>query len=59
MCRSTLTDEQITTLITDIKERLPKVCPCCGSAEIAPTFLLDDEWDCANRECLAVWRTGE
>lgn len=57
MCRSTLTDEQISTLIADINERQPKVCPCCGGANFTPTFLAADEnqWECHNEGCRAMW----
>lgn len=58
MCRSTLSDDQITALIDRIKDDMPKVCPCCGSAEITPTFIEHDQWECSNPSCFAVWRTG-
>ena len=58
MCRSTLTDEQITALITGIKDRQPKTCPCCGSADIFPTFEpVGGDWECLR--CCVLWSHDE
>lgn len=35
---------------------LPTRCPACGSENIAPLFIDDrDAWDCAERNCHAMW----
>lgn len=39
--------------------RYPKACPVCGSERIAPTWLEDHEWDCANPACGAIWRVNQ
>jgi hypothetical protein len=42
MCRSTLTDEQIGTLVAEIKSRYPQCCPRCYSdSDFSPTFDVD------------------
>lgn len=48
-------DEEVTH---PVRRRYPVVCPSCGSSRIQPTFLSDDEWDCAELNCLAVWTEG-
>ncbi len=36
-------------------ERIPDRCPACGKAGTFPTFLLPNEYECADPACAAIW----
>lgn len=61
-CQPPLTDEEWAARTARIAlagkaayERIPERCPACGKGGPFPTFLAQDEYECADPSCAAVW----
>ena len=55
MATEVMSREAYAALLEEAAEAYPKACPSCGSRRIQPTWLAPNEWDCGERDCLAVW----
>ena len=47
--------ERIRVAETQVRAKLPRICPYCGSADIVPSFEPLDGWECCEPTCLTVW----